>query len=131
METIEIRNGFKVGFDELIQSVARLNSTELNTFLSRLSQATAQKEIFGEEKVLLKQIKESIPASVVRRFRELQNKQHNNSITEKESSEILLLTDFMEEKSAERVLLLGALAKLRGVTITELATQLKIGKHHV
>lgn len=129
METIEIRNGFKVGFDELIQSVTRLNSTELNTFLSRLSQATAQKETFEGEKLLLKQIKESIPASVVRRFKELQSKQHNNSISEKEVSEILLLTDFMEEKSAERVLLLGALAKLRGLSITELAKQLKLGNH--
>ena len=25
METIEMKNGFKVGFDELIQSVTRLN----------------------------------------------------------------------------------------------------------
>ena len=129
METIEIRNGFKIGFDELIQSVARLNSLELNNFLTRLSQATEQPHS-QQEKVLLKQIKEIIPASMVRRFKQLQSKQHNNTITEKESSEIVLLTDFMEEKSAERVFLLATLSKIKGVAITDLAKQLRLRTYH-
>ena len=105
METIEIRNGFKVGFDELIQSVTRLNALELTTFLNRLNQAATQQQQHSErEKMLLKQIKEVIPASIVRRFKELQTKQHHNNISEKEAAEMLLLTDFIEEKSAERVL---------------------------
>ena len=130
METIEIRNGFKVGFDELIQSVTQLNALELKTFLSRLSQATEQQQHSQQEKMLLKQIKEIIPASVVRRFKQLQAKQHNNTITEKEASEILVITDFMEEKSAERVNLLAVLAKLRGVSITDLAKLLRLTTFH-
>ena len=130
METIEIRNGFKVGFDELIQSVTQLNALELKTFLSRLSQATEQQQHSQQEKMLLKQIKEIIPASVVRRFKQLQAKQHNNTITEKEASEILVITDFMEEKSAERVNLLAVLAKLQGVSITDLAKQLRLTTFH-
>ena len=130
METIEIRNGFKVGFDELIQSVTQLNALELKTFLSRLSQATEQQQHSQQEKMLLKQIKEIIPASVVRRFKQLQAKQHNNTITEKEASEILVITDFMEEKSAERVNLLAVLAKLQGISITVLAKQLRLTTFH-
>ena len=126
METVEIKNGFKISFDELIQSVTRLNALELNTFLNRLHQATAQQSPAQEEKMLLTQIKDIMPASIVRRFKELQTKQHNNTITEKESSEIVLLTDFIEEKSAERVALLGRLAQIQGVAITDLAKQLRL-----
>ena len=129
METVEIKNGFKVGFDELIQSLTRLNALELNTFLNRLHQATAQPSSSQEEKMLLTQIKDIIPPSIVRRFKELQIKQHNNTITEKESSEIVLLTDFIEEKSAERVALLGRLAQIQGVAITDLAKQLRLKNH--
>ena len=127
MEIVEIRNGFKVGFDELIQSVTRLNALELTTFLNRLNQAATQQQQHSErEKMLLKQIKEVIPASIVRRFKELQIKQHNNTVTEKEATEMLLLTDFMEEKSAERVLFLAELAKIKGVSIVDLAKQLRL-----
>ena len=129
METVEIKNGFKISFDELIQSVTRLNALELNTFLNRLHQATAQQSPAQEEKMLLTQIKDIMPASIVRRFKELQTKQHNNTITEKESSEIVLLTDFIEEKSAERVALLGRLAQIQGVAITDLAKQLRLKNH--
>ena len=130
METIEMKNGFKVGFDELIQSVARLNAFELNNFLNRLNQATAHQQSTQEEKKLLKDIKEIVPASVVRRFKQLQTKQHNNTITEKEASEILLLTDFIEEKSAERVVLLSLLAKIQGIAITDLAKQLRLRQNY-
>ena len=129
METVEIKNGFKISFDELIQSVTRLNALELNIFLNRLHQATAQQSPAQEEKMLLAQIKNSIPASIVRRFKELQTKQHNNTITEKESSEIVLLTDFIEEKSAERVALLGRLSQIQGVPVTDLARQLRLKNH--
>ena len=129
METVEIKNGFKISFDELIQSVTRLNALELNTFLNRLHQATAQQSPAQEEKILLTQIKNIIPPSIIRRFKELQIKQHNDTITEKESSEIVLLTDFIEEKSAERVALLGRLAQIQGVAITDLAKQLRLKNH--
>ena len=129
METVEIKNGFKISFDELIQSVTRLNALELNIFLNRLHQATAQQSPAQEEKMLLTQIKDIIPASIVRRFKELQIKQQNNTISEKESSEIVLLTDFIEEKSAERVALLGRLAQIQGVGITDLAKQLRLKNH--
>ena len=129
METVEIKNGFKISFDELIQSVTRLNALELNIFLNRLHQATAQQSPAQEEKMLLTQIKDIIPASIVRRFKELQIKQQNNTISEKESSEIVLLTDFIEEKSAERVALLGRLAQIQGVPVTDLAKQLLLKNH--
>ena len=41
----------------------------------------------------------------------------------KEHEELLLLNQLLEEKSAERILLIGELAKLRGVTAKQLMTE--------
>lgn len=128
MQTIEIRKNFKIGFDELIQGIERLNAIERKSFLNKINQI--EPPIVQREAELLLQIKEIIPASVVRRFKQLQNKMHNNTIKEKEQSEMLLLTDFIEEKSAERVGLLAALAQIRKITVLELIKDLKIKDFH-
>ena len=44
---------------------------------------------------------------------------------------MLLLTDFMEEKSAERVALLALLAQLRKMPLAEVARQLRIQHFYV
>lgn len=133
MQTITIGNNFKIGFDELAQSLSQLNANDLNDFFVRLQKAsvlTVVEPNLPNEIILLRQIKTIIPASVVRRFKTLQNKQHNQTITEKELSEMLMLTDFMEEKSAERVMLLANLAKIKNTTPRELARQLRLKTYH-
>jgi hypothetical protein len=133
MQTVEIKKGLQVQFDDLIQGISRLNTTELTSFFEQLNRTiSGQKPLppIGEETVLLKKIKSLIPASVIRRFKELQNKQNNNIISEKEQEEILLITDFIEEKSAERVALLAALAKIRQVPLTELVKQFPLKNYH-
>jgi hypothetical protein len=80
----------------------------------------------SEEVILLKKIKAMIPLSVVKRFKELQTKQQNNTISEKEYAEIIVITDFIEEKSAERVALLAELAKIRQVPLIELVKQIPL-----
>jgi hypothetical protein len=133
MQTVEIKKGLQVRFDDLIQSISRLNTAELTSFFEQLNNVLGgqkQPSPFGEEAVLLKQIKAIIPASVIRRYKELQTKQHNNTISEKEQEEMILITDFIEEKSAERVVLLGALATIRQVPITDLVKQLQLKDYH-
>ena len=133
MQTVEIKKGLQVGFDDLVQSVSRLNTAELATFFEKLNHVIGgQKPLspFGEEAILLKQIKAIIPMSVIRRFKELQKKQHNNTISEKEQEEILVITDFIEEKSAERVELLAALAKIRQMPLSDLVKQLQLKNYH-
>lgn len=123
MQTVNIRKGTQIGFDDLVQGVSRLNTAELATFFEKLNHTLSGQQSlssFGEEAILLKQIKAIIPASVVRRFKELQTKQQNSMISEKEQEEILVITDFIETKSAERIALLAALAKIRQVSLTDL-----------
>ncbi len=133
MQTVEIKKGLQVGFDDLVQSVSRLNTAELTAFFEKLNHIIeGQKPLlpFGEEAILLKQIKAIIPMSVIRRFKELQVKQHDNTISEKEQEEILVITDFIEEKSAERVKLLAALAKIRQIPLPDLVKKLQLKNYH-
>ena len=133
MQTVEIKKGLQVRFDELIQSISRLNTAELTSFFEQLNNTLGnqkQPSPYGEEALLLKQIKEIIPTSLIRRFKELQTKQNNNTLSEKEQEEIILITDFIEEKSAERVTLLAVLAKIRKISITDLVKQLDLKNFH-
>lgn len=133
MQTIEIRKGFKVGFEELVQGLAQLNATELNSFLTKANQIAIKQEktpVLKQEEDLIKEIKSIIPASILKHFKQLQSKMHDDTITEKERSEMILLTDFMEQKSAERVILLTKLSQLKGVSVLELVDTLKIKKSY-
>ena len=73
------------------------------------------------EAQLHQKIIETVPASVVRRYKQLRAKSEQKQVSEKEHEEMLLLTDFLEEKNAERVLLMADLAKIQQVTLPELA----------
>jgi len=133
MQTIEIKKGVKIGFDDLIKSVSRMDTVDLKKVLEQINQVLSvrsDKQPNEFETQLLQKIKEVVPSSVVRRYRQLHKKQQIATITPKESKEMLLLTDFMEEKSSERVMLLGALAKIRKTNISELAEQLGIREFH-
>ncbi len=133
LQTVEIKKGLQVGFDDLVQSISRLNTAELTTFFEHLNRVIGSPKSpspLGAEAVLLKQIKAIIPASVVRRFKELQTKRNNDTLSEKEQEEMLLITDFIEEKSAERVVLLASLAGIRQVSLPELVKQINLKDYH-
>lgn len=88
-----------------------------------LSKRGAQTPIH-RERLLLKKIKTAIPAAVRRRQRQLYAMLQEGTLKTKEHEELLLLNHLLEEKSAERILLIGELAKLRGVTVEQLMTDL-------
>jgi hypothetical protein len=134
MQSIQLNSKVQVNLDELVLSISQLDQLALKQFFEKLNQQLLQVEPpippFKQEILLLKQIKEMIPRSVVRRFKELQKKQYEQPLSPPEQREIKVLIDFIENKSAERVYLLGALAELRQIPITELAKQLKLKHFH-
>lgn len=75
------------------------------------------------EKELLKKINSVIPASIKRRQKQLYAARQQGTITPKEHEELILLNDKLEEKAAERILLMGELATLKGITIQQLVAQ--------
>ncbi|MEY4938057.1 MAG: hypothetical protein RIS64_4416 [Bacteroidota bacterium] len=134
MQTIEVKKGLKIELDDLIMGLSRLDVQELTTFFEKLNQHISLGEQAltrqRQEILLLKEIKAMIPASVVRRFKVLQKKQHFHPLSQLEQAEMFVLIDFLENKSAERVYLLSTLAKLRQIPITELVKQLNLKHFH-
>lgn len=126
MQTIEIQKGIQISLDELVKTLSKMDMPELKNFADKLNLLVDLRYDYSsdkaEQEVILK-IKEIIPASIVRRYKQLKKKESSCAITPKEQEEMLMLTDFMEEKSSERVFLLGLLAKKRNQTITELIKQ--------
>ncbi len=129
MQTFEIKKGMHVSTDEFLNSVSRLDSAALKALLERVQKALSERSqlsLYERENQLVKEIRQIIPASVLRRFRQLRQKQQNGSIFTKEQQEMQLLADILEEKSAERVLLLGELAALRKVSLSEILKQIRL-----
>lgn len=133
MQSIEIKNGVQVGVEELLKGIRQLDNQSLATVAGEvtrlLSKRTAQ--IPADQEVeLLKKIKAVIPPAIRRRQKQLYTKLQLETLTPKEREELLLLNHLLEEKSAERIILLGELAKLRGVPVQQLADELKTGREH-
>jgi len=128
-QTIEIKKEFHFSTEELINAVSYLDAAALNALLERI-----QKILHGynylhpneREIQLLEAIQSIMPPAVLRRFRQLRQKQENGTLLKKEQEEIQLLADILEEESAERVMLLGELAKLRNMTLPELRKQFRL-----
>ena len=129
MQAIEIGKGVHVGLTDLVNGVSRLDTPELKKVLDQLNQVLNRRNKplpTDIEAQLLQKIREVIPASVVRRYKQLHTKMQQNTISEKEHEEMLLLTNFMEEKSTERVHLMGELAEIQQITLPELAENLRL-----
>ncbi len=125
MQAIEIGKGIQIGLPDLVRGVSRLDTQALKTVLAELNQVLVHRgEPSGDETQLLRKIREIVPPSVVRRYKKLRAAQP--SISEKEHQELLLLTDFMEEKSAERIQLMGELAVIQHLTLADLAEKLRL-----
>jgi len=122
MQTIEIKNGVQVGVDEIIKGIRQLDNQALATVAgevtSLLSKRTAKTPSDREIEVL-KNIKAAIPPAIRRRQKQLYAKLQLETLTPKEREELLLLNHLLEEKSAERIMLLGELAKLRGIPVQQ------------
>ena len=131
MPSIEYRTSTSPGFDDLLSSIVAMDTQALRKLLNQLQQVVESRQNAEAEDVeLLQKIRAMIPASLVRRYRQLHTKQQVGAITANEQAEMRLLTDFMEEKSAERVALLARLAGLRKMPLPDLAKQLRIQHAH-
>jgi hypothetical protein len=123
MPAVDIRKGVQVGLDDLVSSLSSWETGDLKLVSDRIHQLLSSRGDYREterENELLQLIKEMIPASTVRRYRQLNGKQQKGILSEREREELLQLADFMESKSAERLYLMGELAQMKGVPVSEI-----------
>jgi hypothetical protein len=127
MQILKMENGIHLGFDELISSIQQLDNQSLVKFSENINQIIlkrSNKYSDTNESELVKKINSTIPASVKRRQKQLYAGLQENSLTQKEYEELQLLNGMLEQKSAERILLMGQLAAQKGITLQQLNNQM-------
>ena len=83
MQTIEVKQGISIGFEEIIKGVQQLDNSSLAQFASEINHLVSKRNAKTsdlKETELLKKIKASIPPSVKRRQKQLYEKMQENSI---------------------------------------------------
>ena len=104
----------------------RLTATAEATFPSAWADSIERGKNEPEESKLLERANEALPAGLKSRLAALEQKRDAGSLTEPEFSELISLSDRVEQLHAERLEALASLAKLRGSTLTSVMDHLGI-----
>ncbi|NKQ37457.1 MAG: STAS/SEC14 domain-containing protein [Chloroflexi bacterium] len=131
MATVQVTSEVNIELDKVLDGVAKLDTLELEQFLSQVSILLARRKapsLPEREAELLQEINQSLPTVYQQRYDELAAKLQANDITPEEYQELLQLIDQIELADAERVQCLIELAQLRNLSLDELMNQLNI--HH-
>jgi hypothetical protein len=125
MTTIPI----EVSTEQLIRAVERLPQQELETFVAQIVALRAQRtapHLSQDETALLLQINAAIPPDMQRRFNELVAKRQMDAISPAELTELIQITDVIEQRDTQRLAALIALAQLRQISVPMLMDKLGI-----
>jgi hypothetical protein len=115
--------------ETLFQEAERLDNRSLDAFIAnillmRVQRRTSDKQ--KEEAILLKKINKSLSIEQIERFRALNEKRLNDTITEQEHTELGVLIEKIEKLNVTRLKYLISLAQLCGATVREVMNQLGI-----
>ena len=123
----------QVTTDDLLEAVKQLAPDELEGFVSQVIRLQAQRRapsLPHEESELLQKINQGLPNELHKRYKELLAKRDARTLTDAEYSELLAVTDQVEQFDAQRALYIAELAKLRGTTLPALMRDLGINQRH-
>lgn len=127
MPKVQVVSQVELEFDEVIKGVERLETDELEEFLTRVLTIRAQRRapsLSQEETELLQKINQGVPIEVRSRYDELHEKLLDETFTSDEQQEFIDLTDQIKFADAERLKHLILLAQLRNTTVDSLMDQL-------
>jgi hypothetical protein len=125
MATIQLEA--QVTPEELLRAAAQLGSAELERFAERVFSLVAHRRapsLSAEETELLQAINQGLPAALRERYEALLARRRDETLTPEEHEELIALTFEVEALGVRRVDHLDALARLRGVSVTELLDSL-------
>jgi hypothetical protein len=129
MPKVQVTSQIEIDFDDVLEGVARLESSELEQFTEKVIALRAQRRapnLPKNEADLLQKINRGISPEIRQRYAELDAKLHAETITSAEQQELLKLTDQIELADAERIQDLIQLAHLRDISVDVLMAQLGI-----
>jgi len=129
MPTVQVTSRIEIDFEEVLQGMARLQMQDLERFVERVIALQAQRRVPSlskHEAELLQKINQGLPIEARKRYEELNDKLHEESIAPEEHQELLQLVDRLELADAERLQHLIELARIRNVSVDTLMSQLDI-----
>ncbi len=131
MQTIEIQKGVSVGFEEMLHGAAQMGTDDLEKFMDKISFLLARRRtprLSERELELLKKIYEPFKPRKQRRYDVLIEKLHDETLTNDEHKELLVLTDEAEGHNVEWLEALVELSQIRAVTLPQVMKQLGLDK---
>ena len=113
----------------LFHEAERLDNRSLDIFIDSIVSLRVRREVSNkqkEEASLLEKINKGLSLKQVERFKMLNKKRLDETLTTSEYDELLVLLEKTEKFNTIRVKHLSALARLRNVSVRELMKQLDI-----
>jgi hypothetical protein len=113
----------------ILKTVRQMPIAELEQLVDQVIAIRAERvapHLSADESALLARINQGLPIEDRDRMRALIEKRDTEAITAEEWQEFAALTDRLELLHADRLAALAELAKLRGVTLDEVMSQLGI-----
>ncbi|MEZ4710792.1 MAG: hypothetical protein R3A44_26580 [Caldilineaceae bacterium] len=115
-----------VSVNELVDGLERLSTPDLEEIVSKVLALQAKRRASSlpkSETELLQKINQGIPINVQTRFDELNKKRSEETLTDAEHRELLVLIEEIEQADVQRINYLSQLAQLRNVSVRELIKQ--------
>lgn len=125
MPTVKVE--VQLSSEELLKAVEQLSLPDLEQFVSKVLLLQAQRQAptrSQTEAELLLKIDRGIPSDVKAHYEELIAKRQEETLTQEEYSELLLLTEQIEKLQAQRMEYVVELARIRNISLTELMKNL-------
>jgi hemerythrin-like domain-containing protein len=113
----------------LFHEAERLDNRSLDVFIDNILSLRVRREVSNiqkEEASLLEKINKSLSLKQVERFRILNQRRLEDTISTTEYDELLVLLEKTEKLNSNRIKHLVSLARLRNVSVLELMNQLNI-----
>jgi hypothetical protein len=115
--------------EQLLESVHRLPDDQLQEFTEQVLRLNALRRspaLCTAESRLLRAINQPLSADRLARYRELTRKRDAETLLADEHRELCELSDWLEERNAERLGQVAELARLRGLSLSEMRDQLDL-----
>jgi hypothetical protein len=122
-----VRVQAQIAPEDLLKAVEQLDPSELEQFVARVIALRARRQapiLPAAEADLLTQINQELAAEVQQRYDALLMKRRAERLSLAEHSELLRLTEQLEQRQAERAEQVAQLAYLRGVAAAQLIDEL-------
>jgi hypothetical protein len=127
MSVLQIKT--ELGFNELLNVVEQLDTSELETLISKVITLRAKRKksyCSEQESELRLKINQKLSADAQQRLNDLFIKRQAEQLSHNEQQELIDLNEHIEQNNVERITLIHELAKLRGVTLEAMMENLGI-----